>query len=112
MTALTPKASELRKADDKLTDAQACYVQNVEINAAMVDRGWALAFTKYSDRYVPNENGARVSQLGLWSGIIRKALGMAFGRSRSRTAIQIVCLPLRQAQGSPPNVCFWHLADR
>ena len=45
-----------------------CFVGKTDINAAMVAGGWALAFRRYSDIYVRQEQAARVSQAGMWSG--------------------------------------------
>jgi len=45
-----------------------CYVKGQNINALLVERGWALAYRKYSKDYVDNENKAKKSKSGLWSG--------------------------------------------
>ena len=45
-----------------------CYVNGVDLNAAMVDAGLALAYRKYSTLYVPNEQRAKQAKRGLWSG--------------------------------------------
>ncbi|PKP79187.1 MAG: hypothetical protein CVT81_00435 [Alphaproteobacteria bacterium HGW-Alphaproteobacteria-3] len=45
-----------------------CFVDRMDINAAMVASGWALAFRRYSDIYVSQEQTARAGQEGLWSG--------------------------------------------
>ena len=45
-----------------------CYVNGVDLNAAMVDAGLALAYRKYSTQYVPNEKRAKRTNRGLWSG--------------------------------------------
>ncbi|MEN5275736.1 thermonuclease family protein [Brucella sp. TWI432] len=46
-----------------------CFVDGVDINQEMVRRGWAVEYTKYSDgRYSVNEQEARSSKRGLWSG--------------------------------------------
>lgn len=39
-----------------------------DIGAAMVSAGWAVAFTRYSYRYVPEELSARFHGRGLWAG--------------------------------------------
>jgi endonuclease YncB( thermonuclease family) len=39
-----------------------------DLGAAMVAAGWAVAFTRYSDRYVAEERSARAQRLGLWEG--------------------------------------------
>jgi endonuclease YncB( thermonuclease family) len=46
-----------------------CRTESAELNAAMVRRGWAVDFTKYSrGRYRPEEEQARREQLGIWAG--------------------------------------------
>ena len=39
-----------------------------QINRAMVLSGWALAFRKFSNDYVSEEDTARQNELGLWAG--------------------------------------------
>jgi endonuclease YncB( thermonuclease family) len=34
----------------------------------MTREGWAVAYRRYSLRYVPDEHAARVDKLGLWRG--------------------------------------------
>ncbi len=45
-----------------------CWAGVRDINSAMVEAGWALAYTRYSDRYVPQERVAREHSRGLWAG--------------------------------------------
>ena len=46
-----------------------CRTESGELNAAMVRRGWAVDFTKYSGgRYRSDEEQARREQLGIWAG--------------------------------------------
>jgi endonuclease YncB( thermonuclease family) len=45
-----------------------CYADNVDVGAAMVDRGLAVAYRDYSLKYVPNEEQARAAKRGLWAG--------------------------------------------
>jgi len=44
-----------------------CYVGGGEINRWMVANGWAVAFRRFSDAYVPEEDDARAARRGLWS---------------------------------------------
>lgn len=46
-----------------------CYADGRNINADMVREGQALAFRRYSERYVKDESDARAAKRGLWSGI-------------------------------------------
>jgi endonuclease YncB( thermonuclease family) len=46
-----------------------CRTESGELNAAMVRRGWAVDFTKYSGgRYQSDEQQARREGLGIWAG--------------------------------------------
>ena len=45
-----------------------CTAGNVDLNRAMVEAGWALAFRKYSTRYVDAEDRAKARRSGLWAG--------------------------------------------
>jgi endonuclease YncB( thermonuclease family) len=39
-----------------------------DLNAAMVEAGWALAYRHYTEAYVPQEERARKAERGLWAG--------------------------------------------
>jgi len=43
-----------------------CFVKSHDIGAAIVVAGWAVAFTRYSDRYLPEQAAARAARRGLW----------------------------------------------
>jgi hypothetical protein len=45
-----------------------CYAGPAEINSDMVRSGWALAFRRYSDRYVTEESEAERRGIGMWAG--------------------------------------------
>jgi endonuclease YncB( thermonuclease family) len=45
-----------------------CRVESTDIGTWMVERGWAVAFRKYSPEYVSAEDRARAARLGLWAG--------------------------------------------
>lgn len=42
-----------------------CYANGADIQALMVRRGWAWAFTRYSSDYVSEEAKAKAEQLGI-----------------------------------------------
>jgi endonuclease YncB( thermonuclease family) len=44
-----------------------CWIDELELNQAMVAGGWATAFRKYSDVYVADETRAKSAGLGIWS---------------------------------------------
>lgn len=44
-----------------------CFHGTVDINREMVRLGYAVAYRRYSQRYVNEENEARAAQRGIWS---------------------------------------------
>ncbi len=45
-----------------------CYLNDLDLNGWMVRNGYALAYTRYSRRYVSAEQEARENSRGLWAG--------------------------------------------
>ena len=45
-----------------------CTVDGLDIGQEMVRDGWALAFVRYSKRYVEHEAAARTVKAGMWAG--------------------------------------------
>ena len=45
-----------------------CYAGPYDLNAMIVQRGWALAYRRYSMDYVDEEADAKVHKEGLWRG--------------------------------------------
>tara|TARA_B100001142_G_scaffold197292_1_gene196145 strand:- start:503 stop:1030 length:528 start_codon:yes stop_codon:yes gene_type:complete len=45
-----------------------CYIKKTNINRWMVLNGYAVAYRKYSKKFVAQENIAKKEKLGLWSG--------------------------------------------
>ena len=39
-----------------------------DVAGRLVAQGWALAYRRYSYKYVPQEHGARKARRGLWRG--------------------------------------------
>jgi endonuclease YncB( thermonuclease family) len=48
-----------------------CYIGDRDINGEMVRSGWAVAFRRYSERYLSEENAAKAAKAGLWQGNFR-----------------------------------------
>jgi endonuclease YncB( thermonuclease family) len=48
-----------------------CITRDTDLNRAMVERGYAVAFRKYSPDYVAAEAMAKAAGLGLWSGTFK-----------------------------------------
>ena len=45
-----------------------CYLKNTDINGWLVKNGYAIAYKKYSRKYILDEQYARKNKLGLWRG--------------------------------------------
>ena len=44
-----------------------CFVNNTSLSSYLVKEGYAFAYRKYSKKFVPDENHARLNNLGMWS---------------------------------------------
>ena len=49
-----------------------CFKGTVNLNRWMVRNGYAIAYRKYSKKYVPDENFAKEEKIGLWGGTFIK----------------------------------------
>lgn len=45
-----------------------CYADGTNINEAIVSAGWAVAYRRYSVRYVSHESNAKTAGRGMWAG--------------------------------------------
>ena len=45
-----------------------CRVDGADVNARMVEQGWAVAYRKYSTDYVSYDTAAKAASRGLWRG--------------------------------------------
>lgn len=45
-----------------------CHIGPENINAWLVREGWALAFRRYSEAYIKEEDAARIAKRGAWAG--------------------------------------------
>jgi endonuclease YncB( thermonuclease family) len=45
-----------------------CRAGSINLNAWMVENGWAVAYRRYSRDYIADEQGAKASRHGMWSG--------------------------------------------
>lgn len=75
-----------------------CRVGAVDLGAAMVDAGLAVALTQFSDRYIAAEARARASRLGLWGGTFQ--LPGDYRAAHPRPATRAPA----PRSGSPPHV--------
>ena len=45
-----------------------CYKKKTNLNQWMVRNGYAIAYRRYSKKYIPDEDFAKEKKLGLWQG--------------------------------------------
>ena len=45
-----------------------CYKEKTNLNKWMVRNGYAIAYRRYSKKYIPDEDFAKENKLGLWQG--------------------------------------------
>lgn len=57
---------ERTRASRKGSAVARCWVGDVDLSAAMVSSGWAVAARRFSNDYVAEENDAKSNQRGLW----------------------------------------------
>lgn len=76
-----------------------CSVGTAQLNAVMVEYGWALAYRQYSDDYVPAEGRAKANRVGLWSSTF--ALPSDYRQSKMEP-IPAVPPPVRQLRKAQP----------
>ena len=73
-----------------------CHTGETDLSAWLAERGWALAFRRYSSTYVIAESKARAAGRGLWSGSFtapwdyRKATGRTANASGRALALATV----------------------
>tara|TARA_B100002052_G_C15713125_1_gene520533 strand:+ start:23 stop:538 length:516 start_codon:yes stop_codon:yes gene_type:complete len=49
-----------------------CFIEKEDINAWLVQNGYAIAYTRYSKKYISSEEYAKENKLGLWQGTFIK----------------------------------------
>lgn len=76
-----------------------CAVGGVDLGAAMVTAGWALAYREYGLDYVAAEDAARAARRGLWAGTFEEP--WAFRAARRATA----ATPATPAPVRDPGCC-------
>ena len=63
----------LKKEKDKYKrDIGICYLNKQDINKWLVKNGHAIAYKKYSKKYVLDEKYAQENKLGIWGGTFIK----------------------------------------
>jgi len=76
-----------------------CTVGATDINEAMVERGLAIAYRKYSNDYVAAESRAKVAKRGMWAGTFETPSSV---RARGQTNWS-ASRPPRSRPSAPPQ---------
>ena len=63
-----PLTCHIMQQDSKGNMVGTCKLGEYDLGAALVNAGWAVAYPKYSQVYVPYERQARANVRGLWQG--------------------------------------------
>lgn len=61
-------ACEVRDRDSYGRLVATCSIAGRDLNAWMVEQGWAFAYRRYSRAYIDEEAGARAERRGVWMG--------------------------------------------
>ena len=72
-----------------------CSVVEVDVNRAMVSRGFATAYRRYSADYVSAEESAKAAKRGIWSGTFQMPSDVRHAAEPSSSK------PRRQSSSSP-----------
>ena len=67
-----PVECRVMQQDQKGNMVGTCSLGQYDLGAAIVNAGWAVAYVKYTDIYVPYEYEAKRNSRGLWSGSFYK----------------------------------------
>ena len=65
-----------------------CYLGELDLNGWLVQNGYALAYRRYSKRYIVKEKEAREAGRGLWSGEFVAPWKWRKGERLSESAVQ------------------------
>ena len=61
-----------KKKDKYKRNIGTCYLKNKNINKWLVRNGYAIAYKRYSKKYILDEKYAKESKLGIWKGTFIK----------------------------------------
>ena len=63
-----PLECRIMQQDKKGNMVGNCALGAYDLGAAIVNAGWAVAYEKYTDIYIPYEQQAKINRRGLWNG--------------------------------------------
>ncbi len=91
---------EVRTPDRYGRSVSVCTAGGVDLGAAMVSQGWALAYRDYGLDYVAEEDAARTARRGLWAGAFVEP--WAF---RKKSEARVTAETQRDVRQPPPAGC-------
>jgi len=81
-----------------------CTVNGLDVNQIVVERGYAIAFRKYSTDYVAAENRAKAAGRGIWAGSFEEPSAVRAENREDRTTAEAGRMaPRPDAQPSSPS---------
>ena len=83
-----------------------CFVDGYNVNARLVYEGLALAYRKYSERYVPEEDKARAAKRGMWAGEFVAPRDWRRGKRLDREEAPIACCKVCKKGKACGNSCI------
>lgn len=102
LIAQSPVRCEISKRGRYGRAIGACFANGRDLQQQLVRQGLALAYRRYSTRYVPEEEAARAERVGLWSGEFT-APWLWRKQNRNRPATRTApSQPDRSSQASSP----------
>lgn len=70
-----------------------CLASGIDLSQRMVRRGWAVAFTRYSMAYLPDEIAARRDKLALWRSKFERPAAWRASQRKAREASRVPQTP-------------------
>ena len=83
-----------------------CFVDGYNVNARLVYEGLALAYRKYSKRYVPEEDKARAAKRGMWAGEFVAPWDWRRGKRLDQEEAPIACCKICSKGKACGNSCI------
>jgi endonuclease YncB( thermonuclease family) len=83
-----------------------CFVDGYNVNARLVYEGMALAYRKYSKRYVPEEDKARAAKRGMWAGEFVAPWDWRKGKRLDQEEAPIACCKVCKKGKACGNSCI------
>ena len=77
-----------------------CFIAGADVNAQMVEQGWAVAYRQYSTAYVPAEDRAKAARKGIWAGTFQ--VPSEFRKAKKEGGVKAVAAKGGEAPAAEP----------